>query len=500
MDTQTCPTCGATNPTEARYCSLCGTKLSRHAELADHDGLPTPSLYDFERGEDDLMIRRTPFSAVALLALLFSSATAASLALVFFVGGLNDGAAPDGNGAEVALLAQDSRTPNATASILAMTPQPTLTPSITRTAPPPLPTVTPTITPTFTPGPCIEQVQEGDTLYAMALRCGHRDIAVVDLIIEENNLPNASSLQIGQEIEIPRPSPTIDPAAIENPASGAVGEEEIAASTVGALEVIEQQRAALEPTLDPNLMYHFVSQGQTLFDIIAIYNIDVKVLSEINPEVEFPQCDFGMQFGGPNCAVFFFEGQRIRVPAPTPTPTIEPTSSGSETPTPSPTATFNVPAAFAPQDGTIFDAASIVTLRWGTSGTLGLDEVYVVRLTRRDTDETLAGITCDLMFDVPSEWQDDGVEFYEYEWSVSVADVGLDAAVTEAFNVDVAGLSQCNLSGVPTIAWDSETVDLRDRGVLTGLRVFGERFPTQPRLFFWQGGGEADATTDTMDG
>src|SRR5207237_4642274 len=72
----------------------------------------------------------------------------------------------------------------------------------TVTPAPPSPTITPTR------GPCTQKAQKGDTIYGMAARCGHKSLAVVDLILEMNNMKDASQLQIGQVLMIPWPTPT----------------------------------------------------------------------------------------------------------------------------------------------------------------------------------------------------------------------------------------------------------------------------------------------------
>jgi len=482
MVKQICPTCGAANPNKEATCAICGARLSRTTSPARAlNGAPASGSYEFALGEDDLMADHIPGVRWMMVGLLV-------LGMLLGVG-LLWGVLRLSGADELLIQPVPTDTPSATttpdftASLLALTPTITLTPSLTRTPPPPLPTVTPTITLVPTEGPCEFAVAEGEGLYDLALKCGHRDYSVIPAIVELNKLTCDSCLQIGQIIQVPRPTATIDPAAIENPASGALdvdSAEFAAAGTVSADDIIAARQVALEPTLDPNLQYHYVEQGQTLWDVIAVYNIDVKLLSEINPEIEFPQCDFGERFGGPTCAVFFSEGQRLRVPAPTPTPTIPPTASGSETPTPSPTATINVPAVFAPREGANFDAASIVTLRWTTTGTLDRDEVYAVRVKNIDTNEEYIGITCDLAFDLPKEWQSRENIFQQYEWYVTVNTL-TPFATSEETVYTVRGYDLCTFSYDLPIEWQGAV------GWLRGATLANERYPTAKRRFFWQG-------------
>jgi LysM repeat protein len=491
---QACPICGAENPLEERVCAICGARLTGQpihpsaVSTPESSGQsPHTSFYNFSMGEDDLMAPGV--SGVLILGIVLI------LLGVVLAGGIYWGMQrlskdERRNHAEVAAFSTPTPSPNITLTLLGLTPHPTSSPTLTRTPPPPLPTVTPPPSDTPTPGPCEVQVKEGDTLYGLALQCGHRDYAVVGEIVALNNLVSDTAIQIGQIIQIPRPTPTIDLTLIANPAAALAtssGEDGGQAVDISAEEVIAAGQTAIVPTLDPNLQYHTVQAGQTLYDIVAIYNIDVKLLSEINPEIEFPQCDFGVRFGGPTCAVVFYEGQQIRVPAPTPTPTIPPTASGSETPTPSPTATINVPTAFTPQDGESFDASRMVTLRWTTTGTLGLNQVYGVYVKRLLTGEVFRGITCDLSFDLPPSWQANSSDFVEYEWYIAVADLSPFGMPEDVFSVRASGYELCQFAFDLPVEWEVTPGGLPDVGQLREVRLGDERFPTTPRRFVWQG-------------
>jgi LysM repeat protein len=494
---QVCPICGAENPLGEHLCAICGARLTGQpttpiASPSSSRPVPPPAtnFYNFSLGEDDLMA--SSFSGVLILG------TVLVLLGVLIAGGIYLGIQELSNGeqrnrSEVSALSTPMPSPNLTLTLLARTPRPTLPPTLTRTPPPPLPTITPPPSDTPTPGPCEVQVKEGDTLYGLALQCGHRDFAVVQEIVALNNLVSDTAIQIGQIIQIPLPTPTLDLTLIANPAIAGLptseGEVAVAgqAGDISAEDIIAAGQTAIIPTLDPNLQYHTVQAGQTLYDIVAIYNVDVKLLSEINPEIEFPQCDFGERFGGPTCSVIFYEGQQIRVPAPTPTPTIPPTASGSETPTPSPTATINVPTAFTPQDGESFDAAQMVTLRWTTTGTLGMNQVYGVYVKRLTTGEVFRGITCDLSFDLPPEWQANTSNFVEYEWYVVVADLSPFGMPEDVFSVRASGYELCQFAFDLPVEWDQTPSGLPDVGQLREVKLGDERFPTTPRRFVWQG-------------
>ncbi len=490
MTEQICPICGAANAPEARTCVLCEARLpGRSAAATRLQGANeiAPAFYESMLGEDDLMVKSAPGGIwLAGLFLLIGVLLGAGLlyAITTFLGG----------GDEVSSEAVQTATPTPTFSPVAATQTPaanfvpTFIPTNTRIVPD-LPTVTPPASLTPTQGPCVFTVQAEDTLYGLALLCGHVDFSAVDAIVEYNNLSCPTCIQAGQVIEVPRPTPTLDPALLEEPSSGAAVTSEVVTvadtggATVSADDIVLTRSVALEPTLDPGLMWHTVTLNQTLFDVIAIYGIDVKLLSEINPEMDFPQCDFGERYGGPTCAVFLYEGQRIRVPAPTPTPTLPPTLSGSETPTPTATATFNVPALFSPQVDEQFEASEIVTLRWTTTGTLGLDEAYLVQVTNATTGQTFRALSCDLLFDLPKDWQPDKNASQEYTWSVSVvllrSGVNTDGTV---YTVRRLNWDLCQLSTDFEISWDNTGV-----GALAEVVALNERYPTAPRRFFWQG-------------
>ena len=246
------------------------------------------------------------------------------------------------------------------------TPVPTLyLPTVTKTPVPP-----PTETPTPTRAPCLQEVRSGDSLIAVVTRCGHRDLDVLEKVLEDNDLASAELLQAGQQLVIPWPTAT--GAAI---ASDSVARQGDAAGNPGGVdpELADRRIAGAagrpEPTLQPGVMWHQVRSGETIVGIAFRFGTDLKVLSELNPEVTFSQCDFGQASGGPSCVVTIYDGQQLRVPAPTPTPTRSPTPSGL--PGATPTTTVNVPVAFSPPDNRNFNGDELVTLRWIASGVSG---------------------------------------------------------------------------------------------------------------------------------
>lgn len=459
--TQTCPICEAQQPLEALRCSLCGAALRGTPVAAAPTPLPSvprrepiraapPLPASPEAGETDLYegaLQLSPLPFVLIGAVIALILIGTGLFLWF----------QERESARIAALSSatptdipPSLTPSLTPTItptplpgidvsylitplaimvlptLPPTPTPFLSPTFPpegadgqRLAPPPtntrlfvaptlnIPTVTPvppTRTPTPTLGPCIQKAAPGDTLYAMALRCGHRDAAIIDVILRRNNMSSPAQLQVGQEIEIPRPTvagqPNTDPEEADPLAA-----------------------TRLEPTLPPGVMWYTVKRGETALSIVLERGITMSILSNLNPEILFEGCDFGQVGGGASCRVMVYEGQRVRVPAPTPTPTIPPTPSGSETPTPTVTPTINAPFSLSPSNNMLFDSFELPTLRWTATGQLSVGEVYLLTVVNRTTEQTYNVTTRELFFTLPAEWQPSDGRRHVFAWQVTIAEV-----------------------------------------------------------------------------
>ena len=299
--------------------------------------------------------------------------------------------------------------------------RPTLPAYATVTMGPPTATLTatamPTIPPTetLTPAPCARQVATGDSLISIIAGCGHRSLALLPTVMALNGIVDETRIQIGQRIVVPLPTPTINPNATAAPV------DEAASADDGGLALLSFDPFAptIEPTLLPGLMWHTVAADENMILIALQYESDAKQLSELNPEVEFALCEFGMRFGGGECLVNLSQGQRIRVPAPTATPTLAPTSSGRETSTPTATATVNAPHAYSPIDETIFTARDQITLRWVATGSLRPDQVYEV-VVESESGDRFNAETRDLFYILPPQWQAADSQLRAYNWHVTI--------------------------------------------------------------------------------
>lgn len=419
---KTCPICGAVNARGAHVCSNCGTSLDDPA--ASQPTAPRTvskgSQYDFRYGETDLLednLKRVgQFYLLGLtitLILIMAGGLLLAFRPVLFSG--------DGRGTGGQSTPGSTNRPTISLPTVTVGP-PTLTPSATAS-----PTSNPTPTPTREP--CLIRVEPNDGLYTIVQRCGHRleNLDIIDVVLQINNIDNPQLIRQGQIIEVPWPTETPDPAALptETPQeSGNFGESE--ETFVGEISAFDEN---FDPsffptaTLQPGIAIHNVVRDENIIVIALAYGANVEILSQLNPEISFSQCDFGQTFGGPRCTVQIFEGQQIRVPAPTSTPTIPPTPSGSETPTPTPTATFNAPSAISPSNRAFFRRDELVTLRWGASGTLSESQTYRLRVENVTDGIVYAVDTINNSYTLPAAWQGASNQRYEFTWHVSVIDL-----------------------------------------------------------------------------
>ena len=403
-----CPICAARQHPNAAVCSTCGTALDdvEPQRPQSHD---RPSMrYDDLYGEADL------FEGAARR--FGRTGTAALLAVVILTGiGL----------VIVAIAASSDEGPRPTALMPSPTrPQrPTVTWSPPTASPAPSPTLTLRPTETDTPAPCIQRVTAGDTLIHIILRCGHNTRAIIPTVVALNRLADEARIQIGQDIVVPWPSPTDDPQTrpTHTPESAALptGARPEDGLTLLAFD-FDPFAPTATATLLPGLMWHTVQPDENMILIAAQYRANAKTLSDLNPEIAFARCDFGLAYGGPDCIVNLYQGQLMRVPAPTPTPTMAPTLSGKETPTPRPSPAFNLPHAISPPDQTFFDRLEQVTLRWVATGRLAANEVYRVAVSDVESDKAFTADTNELFLIAPLEWQAPDAQRHNYVWQVSV--------------------------------------------------------------------------------
>lgn len=425
-----CPICSSANHRNASVCRTCGAALSNVPSLSigDHPNRTNNIQYNFHYGETDLGEKYLQWQVgIYLLAGAIILASLLCIGVLALTGFTILNRLGDMTSNDAALSGSITRAPTTDlgSTIATNTPRPTLF-LATVTPAPVTPTYTPTPTPTPTPGPCTQEVQPNDDLYAIVYRCGYRNYeTIINEVISLNKLTDPTQIQPGQIILVPWPTPTIDPNAL--PTATSADTSSVPASVLASAPGVEIAAAVGGPTptetLQAGVMWHRVVKDESILSIAYNYGANLKILSELNPEVTFSQCDFGLGSGGPNCIVQLYEGQLIRVPAPTPTPTLSPTFSGSETPTPSATPTFNAPNPLSPDDRAFFGSSELVTLRWVATGSLGPEQVYLVHVEDQTAGLSFSAATRDLTFIVPEEWHNQDNARHDFVWWVSVIDI-----------------------------------------------------------------------------
>ncbi len=414
-----CPICSTPNHRNASACSTCGTSLAgAPVSVPQEERRDRYADYDYQHGETDLAEARLAWRGGTYLLMGVAILIVVGCGLLAVFGALNLFRQPSIEGGGQLNLVTPTLFSTTSPLIVSNTPRPTLfLPTVTQGEPTALPSETPTLTPTQ--GPCLQEVLTGDDLISIIFRCGHRNFdTLLGTVLEINNMTDPTQLQVGQVIEVPWPTATIDPNATITPTEAASAGETSASLSVAI--VSDGPRPIPTETLQPGVTWHRVQAQENIIQIATTYGASLRILSDLNPEVTFSQCDFGLGTGGPNCVVQIYEGQLIRVPAPTPTPTIQPTPSGSETPTPTATPTFNAPSALSPSDLAFFRSDELVTLRWVATGVLGEGESYLVRVRNENSGAEYTGLSRDLFFIIPNEWHDPSAGRQEYSWTVSV--------------------------------------------------------------------------------
>lgn len=224
------------------------------------------------------------------------------------------------------------------------TPTMTLRPTRTDTATP-----TPTATNTFTPlPPIIHVVVGGESVGIIAKQYGVTERSV----LEANGLESESIIQIGQELIIPRPTPTAAP--------------QTTPETPSPTQAAQTPAGTDETPLSPGEQVYTVESGDTLSGIASKFSTSVNLLMSRN-NIKDPS--------------LLRVGQQIVIPIGTPTPLPSPTFQPTRTPTPGPP--YAAPALLWPPDGTVYRGeTATVFVQWTAVGYLRPDEWYVVRVRR----------------------------------------------------------------------------------------------------------------------
>lgn len=405
MAVKICPICNTHNSAEFASCSNCGADLERVLPWQEGVGSYLPQQSEIaDLAESRLRWRGGTCLTLVILVLAALTCVGVLWQVAGRIG-MNPGPVPAPT--ELAL--------SVPSPVATDTPVPTLyLPTVTAT-----PTMPPTPTDTPERAPCRQPVRSGDSLIGLVARCGHRDLDVIELVLEMNDLAAPERIQVGQQLLIPWPTETPPPGAQRNsPPAGNDAAVADVAEVPPAREPSLGDPARATPTLQAGVMWHRVSAGETIVGIAFRYGTDLKVLSELNPEVAFSQCDFGQASGGPSCVVTVYEYQQLRVPAPTPTATLSPTPSGIASATPTPV--VNVPVAYSPPDNRNFSSGELVTLRWVSAGSLAEGELWRVIVENLGSGEVYTDTTTRLSHVLPVGWKDPRPGWHGYRWRIQL--------------------------------------------------------------------------------
>ncbi len=200
--------------------------------------------------------------------------------------------------------------PRPTATVLP--PPATSSPSPTATA-----TVTPIPSPTPTATPVVHLVEEGDLLGRIAQQYG----ISLDELIEANDIDPEDVLSIGQEIVIPVPTATTDPAEPTAPTTPT-----------------EPPTATPSPSPTPEPLVHVVERGDLLGRLAQRYGVSVDELAAANGIDPEDVLSIGQKLVIPGQVVPAEEISPAATPTSSPTAATPPaTATTSATPTPTPT-------------------------------------------------------------------------------------------------------------------------------------------------------------------
>ncbi|NDJ54482.1 MAG: LysM peptidoglycan-binding domain-containing protein [Chloroflexi bacterium] len=321
---------------------------------------------------------------LALIAGAFALVIGA-VALLFVVLGSPSGDAPTEETAE--------RSPSPTS-------EPTVSPSPTTFST--LEPEAPTAGPTPTLEPYSHVVQDGETLGFIIQLFGYTSLDIIDEVLRLNGLASDVSIQVGQELLIPRQTPTPGPSATATrPITGGAGGG--AASTQDPTGCSFDNRC---PSLDGSYWIHEVSEGETVAGIAFAYEVRLQDVLQSN----FSPSD---EFISPGEILYI----QILV---TLTPTLTPTGGPDSTATPTPT--LSPPSLLAPYEGQQVGRNEDVILQWVAVRPLEPGQHYLVVLVNAATDEEFRATTRSNIYRLPDDLRPGPTQSIDYRWQVVIID------------------------------------------------------------------------------
>jgi LysM repeat protein len=337
-NTKICPTCGTRLNAGAARCSVCGAALAPATAAKP------------------VQVSRMPEITLSLPVVL------GLMILLLAVGAGTVYAVFQNN--QPALIAIPTITPTTTIT-------PTASPTATIT-----PTGTPQPTPTLEP-PLTYKVQSNDSCLSIA---AFYDVSFQS-IVTLNNLPiECNTLTIGQELLIPRPTPTASP----QPTSTLNPTQEAQANCETAEIIVK----------DTDTLSGIAANYSVTIESIREYNGLTSDIIRANQKLIIPLCARGPQ----------------ATPSATPIP-------------PYPQANLLLPA-----DGAGFTAAGdVITLQWAAVGELRPNEAYAVTIEDVTAGTRRVEYVTDTKFTLPEDSKPTDTVPHTFRWSIlAVRQVGSD--------------------------------------------------------------------------
>ena len=288
-------------------------------------------------------------------------------------------------------------------------PAPTDTPMPTATEPPAL---TATATSTLVAGGLLYVIEQGDTLFGLALEYG---ISVEAILRANPGLEEDELLSIGQQIALPVANPT-------------------ATETATATETPQPTDTAVPTTPLPTIA---IQPGDTLYNLARQFGIPIELLLQANPGLDPRQLKIG---------------QEINIPPPD--ATLAPTPTETLTPTPTPEG----PMAYVIGPG---DSLASVARRYG----VGVDEIMAAN---PDIDPRRMAIGQEILIPTSSTKRGPSVPPAVQAAApnrIVAESIGLDAKVV------AIGVRQEIRDGFPIAVWDESP---NAAGFHVGSRYPGE--------------------------
>jgi LysM repeat protein len=367
---QRCPQCDTFNAAEATQCKMCAAALQPVLSAEKPSVPPEPNVRTKPNALRERLSKDKFLPLKALLILV------CVMALILAIQAWRN---PDPIAALLyANAATTSPTPTRT-RVPTATPQDVQAVADSAETPTAAPTATPTPEPTSTPrDPRFHEVTSGETLISIALFYG----LDLDSVVESNGI-DPSTLQAGQTLSIPWPTPTPPLVPVEVEING----------QLFIADPIDCER-------------YTVLEGDSLFGIATLFNLDLQAILAANRLEEQSLISPGDTICIPQVYESFEFGDD------------EAGDSAENKATPTPSG----PRLLYPQPDADLTSNDPPVLQWLAQKDLAPDEQYMVEVTNLSAVDThpLRQFTRNTSLKMPEEWQPPAGEQHQFRWRVRI--------------------------------------------------------------------------------